>query len=377
MKANTVIAAVLLAAGGALIQQARCDSGQQSFTILNQLSNERMVSTMPANGDQNPYGVAFVPQDFPGGGLLEPGDILVSNFNDGMNAQGTGTTIVKIGRSGPASRFFQGTAPLGLTTALGVLRSGFVLVGNVPTDMNGNIIAPGSLLVIDRMGHLVQTLTSQTLLDGPWDLTIHEDGGRAQVYVSNVLSGTVTRLDLRVGDEDSQPTIQSETQIASGYVSAPNKSALIVGPTGLAYDPVRDVLFVASTGDNTIFAVDHARSAKNDGGKGRVVFHDDTHLHGPLGLALAPNGDLITANGDAVNSGDPMTTQNFLVEFAQSGEFVAQLQIDTGMPGAGFGLAFGEGGDALRFAVVNDDTNMLDIWDVQVEQHGESEKRHE
>ncbi len=28
------------------------------------------------------------------------------------------------------------------------------------------------------------------------------------------------------------------------------------------------------------------------------------HLHGPFGLVLAPNGDLITANGDAVN-GDP------------------------------------------------------------------------
>ncbi|HMB03140.1 MAG TPA: hypothetical protein VKP69_05285, partial [Isosphaeraceae bacterium] len=39
------------------------------------------VSTVPTNGDTNPYGVAFVPNGFPSGGKLNPGDILVSNFN--------------------------------------------------------------------------------------------------------------------------------------------------------------------------------------------------------------------------------------------------------------------------------------------------------
>ena len=55
-------------------------------------------STMPANGDVNPYGVAFVPEGFPSGGPLAPGDILVSNFNStaSSNAQGTGTTIIKL-----------------------------------------------------------------------------------------------------------------------------------------------------------------------------------------------------------------------------------------------------------------------------------------
>ena len=37
-------------------------------------------STIPANGDLNPYGVAFVPQNFPAGGQLAPGDVLISNF---------------------------------------------------------------------------------------------------------------------------------------------------------------------------------------------------------------------------------------------------------------------------------------------------------
>src|SRR6266566_2747371 len=54
------------------------------------------ISTVPSNGDVNPYGVAFVPGSFPSGGLLKPGDIVVSNFNASSNLQGTGTTIVRI-----------------------------------------------------------------------------------------------------------------------------------------------------------------------------------------------------------------------------------------------------------------------------------------
>jgi hypothetical protein len=88
------------------------------------------MSTVPSNGDLNPYGVAFVPDGFPGG-ALSPGDILVSNFNNSQNQQGTGSTIVRVKPDGTTSLFFQGTPPLGLTTALGVLKSGFVLVGAI------------------------------------------------------------------------------------------------------------------------------------------------------------------------------------------------------------------------------------------------------
>jgi len=53
------------------------------------------VSTVPPNGDVNPYGVAFVPAGFPTG-TVNRGDILVSNFNNKKNLQGTGTTIVDV-----------------------------------------------------------------------------------------------------------------------------------------------------------------------------------------------------------------------------------------------------------------------------------------
>jgi hypothetical protein len=56
----------------------------------------RVVSTVPSNGDVNPYGVAFVPPGFPSDGTIHPGDVLVSNFNASSNLQGSGTTIVDV-----------------------------------------------------------------------------------------------------------------------------------------------------------------------------------------------------------------------------------------------------------------------------------------
>ncbi len=262
------------------------------------------VSTVPGNGDVNPYGVAFVPQNIAFGGKLHPGDVLVSNFNNSENLQGTGTTIVDISPSGRQSVFFQGTG-LGLTTALGVLERGFVLVGNVPTtDGTSNTVGQGSLIILDKNGKEVANLTSATKLDGPWDMTVVDDGSTAMVFVSNVLNGTVTRLDLSVPAFGHNIKVTSETVIASGYTHEPNSAALLLGPTGLAYDAKTDTLYVASTGDNAIYAVPFASNRFLSTGRGFLIYQDNAHLRGPLGLVLAPNGDLIAANGDAVNA-DP------------------------------------------------------------------------
>ena len=287
----------------------------------------------------------------------------MSNFNSSSNQQGTGTTIVRITRHGQLSVFFQGQAGLGLTTALGVLQRGFVLVGNLPTDSTG-AIQPTSLLVLNRHGKIVTNLMDSSLLAGPWDLTLIDEGSKAHVFVSNVLSGTVTRLDVSMDRDGDKFNVDSKTQIASGYLHRLDPNALVVGPTGLAYDRQRDVLYVASTGDNQIFAVADPRNTHQDKGTGTVVYQDSTHLHGPLALALAPNGHLITANGDAVNPGG---SPNELVEFTRDGKFVAQFQVDPGNAGAAFGLAFSSSDDGFRFATVNDNQNQLDIWQVRLD----------
>ncbi len=327
-------------------------------------------STIPANGDVNPYGVAFVPADFARGGKLNPGDIVVSNFNNSSNAQGTGSTIVDIAPDGETSQFFQAASQLGLTTALGILMRGFVIVGSLPSPTGactqmGDVeqgVEQGSLLILDREGNQVSQLSDAALLNGPWDLTVFDEGANATVFVSNALSGTVTRLNLRIPNVGSTITVQSSTQIASGYLHRCDPAALVVGPTGLAYDAVRDILYVASTGDNAVFAIPHARRTHTDAGMGNVIYQDATHLHGPLALALAPNGDLVAAQGDAVNP-DPAQPSE-IVEFTPMGQFVAQFSVDPS-PGSAFGLAFATLGNVIRFAAVDDGLNVLDIWTIE------------
>jgi hypothetical protein len=333
--------------------------------ILTNLANttKQNFSTVPmSNGDENPYGIAFVPPNV-NTGQLHSGDILVSNFNNSDNLQGTGTTIVRIAPTGEHSVFFQGQSGLGLTTALAVLKSGFVLVGNVPTDDGTfDTIHQGSLLVLDSTGHVVETLTSHSKLDGPWDLTVNDQGPLAQVFVSNVLSGTVTRIDLFI-PRHGNPIALDMTQIASGYMHEQNDTALVVGPTGLAFDPRRDILYVASTDDNAIYAIPDAGITFRDHGKGTLIYQDDAHLHGPLALALAPNGDLITANGDAVNEDDTQPSE--LVEFTPSGHFVGEFSVSPD-PGGAFGVALSSVNGELRIAAVDDNTNTLDVWTFEV-----------
>ena len=69
----------LMLALGVIVSFVSVNSYAQS-SILNSLGTPQEFSTVPGNGDLNPYGIAFVPAGFPAttGSLLEPGDILVS-----------------------------------------------------------------------------------------------------------------------------------------------------------------------------------------------------------------------------------------------------------------------------------------------------------
>jgi hypothetical protein len=344
------------------------------------LSRHIVSSTIPQNGDLNPYGVAFVPQGFPSGGIISPGDVLVSNFNDLNNCQGQGTTIIQFtpnnpmdsvapgvpaGSPGNATLFFP-SPQLGLSTALGVLKGGFVIVGNVPSGpevggMCSPTPSPGVLQVIDRNGKLVATWTDNSpggnIYGSPWDLTIANDkGSSAQLFVSNVLSGTVGRLDLAVSP--SGVTIEHSFVVAQGYAFGTDPAAFVLGPTGLALDSPGN-LFVASTKDNKIFKVPNAgKAVPPPPTTGSMVF-SDPHLRGPLALVFTPIGTLLTANGDAVN-GDP-TNPSEIVEFTTKGEFIHQSDIEATQGGA-FGLAtITTKGSSIvfNFAAVDDISNSV------------------
>ncbi len=334
------------------------------------LPDQMIVSTVPQNGDLNPYGVAFVPKGFEKGtGPLRPGDILVSNFNNSMNLQGTGTTIVRVSSNGEVSRFFAGpphpggSIGLGLSTALAVLRNGFVIVGNVPSrDGTAATVMPGSLLVINNEGHVVSTISGPQI-QGPWDMTVDDEGNRAIAFVSMVLSGKVLRLDLNVSAAGVMVT--NMTEIASGYRHRGDPAAFEVGPTGLVFDRTKDLLYVASTDDNAVFAIDDAAMRHDSEGRGRVIYTDPVHLHGPLGMAEAPNGHLLVANSDVINSNPNLPSE--IVEFTKQGTFVRELSVDPAQGGS-FGLSVNVDDQTSFFAAVDDNTATLTIWTIPLEE---------
>ena len=348
-------------------EQALADADDQFQQILP--FRPTTVSTIPGNGDVNPYGVAFVPNGFPRGGLLEPGDVLVSNFNNAQNLQGTGTTIIKVAPNGQTSLFFQGTAPLGLSTGLAVLKAGFVLVANCPT--NGQVpvagALPGSLLLIDRNGNLVQTFVSDAI-QGPWDFTVFDQRERVTVFVSNSITGTVTRIHLVLTGPTY--TMTGAAIVASGYTHHADPATFEVSPTGLVFDPTKNILYVASTGDNAVFEVRDAFYRRASGGPGRLIYADPAHLHGALAMVMAPNGHLLVSNSDEFNP-DPNQPSE-IVEFTVSGRFIGELSVDPNLGGA-FGLNItNDTDDAVRFAAVDDNANTITIWRLNTSILGDS-----
>jgi len=316
-------------------------------------------STSPSNGDLVPYGLAVVPDFFPGH-TLKPGQLLVSNFNSSAangNVAGQGTTIVIIdpNTAQQLGVFFQGTSPIGFTNALAIVKEGFVFAGSVFTTLpDASDPTPGPLLVLDKNGNQVDAITTGT--NGPWGLAVNDQGDSAQLFVSNVFDGTVTRLKVSF-KKGVFSVVGAPTTIASGYAFGLDASALVVGPAGLAYDSASDRLYVASEDDNKIFVIKHA-STTSGGGMGTLV-SSDSHLEGPLGLIIAPNGDLITANADPTAFQNPAQPSE-IIEFTKKGTFVREFSIDSQLGGA-FAVLNVSYDNVNQFAWVDDVPSTISI----------------
>jgi DNA-binding beta-propeller fold protein YncE len=209
------------------------------------------------------------------------------------------------------------------------------------------------------MSNGTQERRNSTLFDGPWASAVNDKGNTAQLFVSNVEGGTVTRVNLKVVKHHGQASLKvvSMTQIASGYLVQPNPAAVIVGPGGLAYNPKNDTLYVAATGNNEIFAIPHASKAHSSIGTGTLVYQDPAHLRGPIGLALAPNGDLLATNDDAVNVDSNQPSE--LIEFSTAGHFIGELSLDPNQ-GAAFQLVVQSTRHTVTIFTLNDDVSALD-----------------
>jgi hypothetical protein len=336
--------------------------------FLSGLTTSTVGSTVPFNGDVNPYGVTVVPHST---GDLQAGAVLISNFNAASNLQGTGSTIVEMAPNGALTLFahlraskLPGPCPggVGLTTALSVLPHGFVVVGSLPTsDGTAATAKAGCLIVLNSEGRAVETISGKDI-NGPWDMTAAATEDGAALFVTNVLNGTVAaggavvnrgtvvRIDLHI-EQGEAPEEVSRTIIGSGFSERTDPGAVVIGPTGVGLGR-NDTLFVADSLNNRIAAIPDALDRHSTAFAGRDVSSGGM-LNDPLGLTIAPNGDVLTVNGADGN----------IVETTRAGAQVATQQLDSSgsPPGAGalFGLAVAPNGKSLYF--VDDATNTLDL----------------
>jgi hypothetical protein len=314
----------------------------------------------------NPYGLVMVPSSV---GKLKAGELLVSNFNDKANNQGTGTTIEQVSTAGKSSLFaninahaLPGNCPggVGLTTALNVLPGGYVVVGSLPTTNGKSATAQyGCLIVLDSNGRAISTIAGPNM-QGPWDSTAVTQGADTTLFVSMVLNGgalkgkhtiknsTVLRIRLQSG-AGQPPKVLSQTVIANKIPWRDDPDALAIGPTGVALAS-NGTLYVADTLINAITAIPDAMTRTTPAKAGGTVVSKGQHLKQPLGLTLAPNGDILAANAGDGN----------MVEVTPAGKQVVARTADkkTG-PGSLFGLVVKPGGGGVYF--VDDGDNTLKL----------------
>ena len=327
-----------------------------------------VVSTTPDNGDVNPYAIWPVKADM---GALHTGDVLVDNFNNKSNDQGTGTTIVDVHPDKSVSVF--ATLPqnlagcpggVGLTTAMVVLNDGWVLVGSLPsTDGKIDTSNAGCLVELSPTGQVAGTLAGD-YLNGPWDATVADHGDTATLFVTTTLNGvkdaggkvvnhgTVVRLELSQ-TPTKPPVVTSHVIVADTLPEQEDASAFVKGPTGLVLDPA-GVLYVGDNVGNRVAVVPNALTRPDSAGAGTTL-SSGGQLANPLGMDRAPNGDLLVANARNGKIVEISTTGT------QLGEYFANEDVAQDPPGNGdlFDIAVNQTGNGIYF--VNDDTNVLSL----------------
>ncbi|WP_438391540.1 hypothetical protein [Caballeronia sp. DA-9] len=335
--------------------------------------NTTLINTVPSNGDQNPYAVVVAPVS---SGTVKQGDVLVGNFNNAANLQGTGSTIVNYHPDTKELSLFA-TVPrdlkgcpggIGLSTAMTMLKSGWVIIGSTPSnDGTTNTKGAGCLIVLDNQGKVASTIVSPNIND-PWgNMAVVDNGDHATLFVSNAGFGvggadgtpppvfkqaTILRLDLDI-PEGRAPVVKQETVIASGFGAQADKGVFLIGPTGLALSQDQKLLYASDAIGNRVTEIDDPMTRDTSAGVGRQLTADG-FLHRPLAMVTAPNGHLLVTNalnGQVVEI-DPSTGKQLYARWIDTDK--AQSP-----PGNGdlFGIALTPEGDGFYY--VQDDVNTL------------------
>ena len=364
--------ALALAAGAVALAAVTTAYAEPQGFLETLHHNTTLINTVPDNGDQNPYALVVAPTS---AGTVKQGDVLVDNFNNSTNLQGTGSTIVDYHPDTKQMTLFAAIprdlkdcpGGIGLSTAMTMLKSGWVIVGSTPSnDGTTGTKGAGCLIVLDSQGKIASTIASPNIND-PWgNMAVVDNGTSATLFVSNAGFGvggatgnppvfkqaTVLRLDLDI-PQGKPPVVKQETVIGSGFGAQADKGVFLVGPTGLALSADQKLLYVSDAIGNRVNEIDDPMTRDTSAGVGRQLTADGL-LHRPLAMVTAPNGHLLVTN--ALNG------QVVEIDPASGKQLYARW-IDTDKaqspPGNGdlFGIVMTPEGDGFYF--VQDDVNTL------------------
>jgi hypothetical protein len=336
-----------------------------------------LTSSVTDNGDLNPYAVVVAPVS---AGNIQKDDVLVDNFNDLSNLQGTGTTIIDYRPSTKQTILFaklpkklaQCPGGVGLTTAMTMLKTGWIIVGSTPsTDGTTATKGDGCLIVLDPTGKMVAAWSGPTIND-PWgDMAVIDNGNTATLFISMAGFGlpspdvidkatgfpviihksTVLRLNIQIPD-GKPPVLVNQTVIGEGFSARADRDNFLLGPTGLALGP-DNTLYITDGLDNLITSIPNAVQRTDSAGTGKVITQGGL-LSWPLAMVFTPGGHLLVCNGKdgELVEVDPMAGKQIYSQWIDSDQ--AQSP-----PGNGdlFGIALTP--DGKGFYYVEDDMNTL------------------
>ena len=332
-------------------------SGAAAVSVLKSLDDQQTIGSVvdPVNGDVNPYGLDVAKVS---SGKIHAGDLVICDFNDEQNVQGTGDAIVAI-------HPVVGSKPVNVAGGPTLVGCN-ALVADPPIaggplwmaafSANDNPIYTSSGAYVTKLGAF------------HWHHPFGEafahavDGHPAAFYVSNAGDGSLVRVSILPGPSFKFTTIVTGFPVNGGVPGS------ILGPSGLNYQPNGDRLYVVDGTMNTLYAIDHISEITANGitvhgtafsgafsADAHAIFHG-APLNGPISSAILFNGNIVLGNTLDPNG------KNLMVEISPTGSLLDVKNVDTGAAGSLFGMvATGSTLATTKLYFNDDNANTLEV----------------
>jgi hypothetical protein len=358
-------------------------------TIGSTVDPNNSTAIDPTGSSTNPYGLVIAPVT---AGLITAGDLVVCNFNNGPNTvagrpapntQGQGTTVV--GLHPVASAADAGVAnPYHIAQSASLL--GCSSLSMFPDSSFAATAFSADMVPAVAPSGTVSSPFAADNLAKPWGsaYVAAANGQPAALYVSDA-TGSINRITLNSSNAQTAFARVVTGFCVSGSVAGMTNS--LHAPSGLTYDAKKGTLYIVDTSSYSVVALADvssipANSITAHGGNcnagpptatptftgpsassASVIASPNSpnggqQFNAPISAALLLNGNVVVGNADQdLMVNDAGTNENLLFEISPTAGIVGSKQLDSGSPGALFGIAAGPDSKGNQLIYFNDDND--------------------